>query len=253
MLRTLNADLTELKVFKLKHFKLACLKTACLTPVTMFIGCQFCDSHMDFPFIGYLPAFFGDFLLDYLVASDSLASFQAFAHSFPISWSLAKRSLPVKRRNPPNLHLANFVDAWVAHKGTRSYSMIMKLRLLESSAISTSVSEIVLVPNAAKLKPIPQPDDRWQKLDIPPPPKHYAVILYIDQETGSKVTLERDDANGRMNAPLMTLYLYRLGAPYRVRRFLGLLSTLHVANVPLCSETPSVGIRESTMGTSEYH
>ena len=93
-------------------------------------------------------------------------------------------------------------------------------------------------------------DNRWQKLEIPPPPDHHCLVVLVDRETESQVTLEQHDANGRSNTILVTLLPGRMGARYRVRRFLGLLSTLYVANVAPWIETPSRNGQEAG-GTGE--
>ena len=82
-------------------------------------------------------------------------------------------------------------------------------------------------------------DDHWQKIDLPP--KHRKVTIFVDRETESKTTTEFKGADGKSNVILATLNLHRLGTYHRALRFLGLLSTLYVANVaPWCETLPRV-------------
>ncbi len=61
-------------------------------------------------------------------------------------------------------------------------------------------------------------------------------IVYVDPETGSKLTLESKDAGGQVNDEMVTLYLCRLSTFHRTLRLLGLLSTLYILDTGVWGE-----------------
>ena len=83
------------------------------------------------------------------------------------------------------------------------------------------------------------------------PPKRKQVIIFVDPETESKPTTDSRGEDGQSNVVLATLYLNRLGAYHQVLRFLGLLSTLYVANAAPWSETSSQIIGGQKQGNTK--
>ena len=90
-----------------------------------------------------------------------------------------------------------------------------------------------------ELTEAPQPDNYWTKFHLSPKDKQ--VTIFVDAETESKPTTE-SRTDGRSNVVLATLNLNRLGAYCQVLRYLGLISTLCVANAAPWSETSSQSI-----------
>ena len=64
-------------------------------------------------------------------------------------------------------------------------------------------------------------------------------MLYVDEETGSKLTTQRTRTDGQSNVLLAQLHLDRLPTYGQVFRFFGLLSTLYVMSKGQLSETSS--------------
>ena len=71
------------------------------------------------------------------------------------------------------------------------------------------------------------------------PARSKQVALFVDQETGSKVTTRSAEHNGQSNVLLVQLHLDRLGLGGQIVRFLGMLSTLYVMNAGSLNKTPS--------------
>ena len=68
------------------------------------------------------------------------------------------------------------------------------------------------------------------------PARSKQVTLFVDEETGSKVTTESTEQS---NVLFAQLHLDRLGFGGQIVRFLGMLSTLYVMNAGSLSKTPS--------------
>lgn len=75
---------------------------------------------------------------------------------------------------------------------------------------------------------LPEPEDIYQKVELPTRSKH--VTLFVDGETESQLTTKSMGDDGQSNVLLAHLYLDRLGPYGQIFRFLGLLSTLYVMN-----------------------
>ena len=84
----------------------------------------------------------------------------------------------------------------------------------------------------------PDSEDVYQKVKLPARDKQ--ITLFVDEETGSKLTTQSTGSDGQNNVLLLRLHLDRLGLYGQIFRFLGLLSTLYVMNVGPFSEASSL-------------
>lgn len=82
----------------------------------------------------------------------------------------------------------------------------------------------------------------YQTVDLPTRSKQ--VTLFVDEETGSKLSTRSMGPDGKSNVLVAQLYLDRLGIYGQIFRFLGLLSTLYVRIEGNSSETSNVEVTE---------
>lgn len=83
----------------------------------------------------------------------------------------------------------------------------------------------------------PESEGNYQIVTLPARSKK--VTLFVDEETGSKLTTRSTGSDGQSNVLLAQLHLDRLGLYGQIFRFFGMLSTLYVMNAGSLSETSS--------------
>ena len=86
--------------------------------------------------------------------------------------------------------------------------------------------------------PKSESENVYQK--VPLPARKKQVTLFVDKETGSKLTTQSTGKEGQSNLLRAQLQLNHLDTWGQVYRFFGLLSTLYVINAGSLSETSSL-------------
>lgn len=86
--------------------------------------------------------------------------------------------------------------------------------------------------------PNSESENVYQKVKLPARKKQ--VTLFVDKETGSKLTTRSTGDQGQSNLLRAQLQLNHLDTLGQVFRFFGLLSTLYVINAGSLSETSSL-------------
>ena len=88
------------------------------------------------------------------------------------------------------------------------------------------------------ISPKSESENIYQKVKLPARKKQ--VTLFVDKETGSRLTTRSTGDEGQSNLLRAQLQLNHLDTLGQVFRFLGLLSTLYVINAGSLSETSSL-------------